>query len=249
MARQKGIIKLQGKIGDLSFYKTRDGYLAREKGGVDGERIKNDPAFARTRENGQEFGMAAKAGKLLRNAFRPMMIKASDKRVVSRLTKLMSRLRTFDTTSARGERTVGVAIQQLGAKEQLRGFNFDIRSILSSLLYRPYSVNTETGSIVIAGFVPTNHLVAPTRATHVSFTSAWGKVDFANDTANVEMSETINLPINSSVSNLELTPAEEPTGSGTNVHLLMVEFFQEINGVQYSLNDGGYNALTVVAVN
>ena len=29
MARQKGIIKLKGKIGDLSFYKTLDGLLAR----------------------------------------------------------------------------------------------------------------------------------------------------------------------------------------------------------------------------
>ena len=47
MARQKGIIKLKGTIGDVSFYKTKDGYLAREKGGVDGDRIKNDPAFQR----------------------------------------------------------------------------------------------------------------------------------------------------------------------------------------------------------
>lgn len=31
MAKQIGIIKLKGKIGDLSFYKTKDGHLAREK--------------------------------------------------------------------------------------------------------------------------------------------------------------------------------------------------------------------------
>ena len=49
MARQKGIIKLKGKIGDISFYKTQDGHLAREKGGVDASRIANDPAFIRTR--------------------------------------------------------------------------------------------------------------------------------------------------------------------------------------------------------
>ena len=55
MARQKGIIKLKGSIGDVSFYKTKDGYLAREKSGVDKDRIKNDPAFQRTRENGAEF--------------------------------------------------------------------------------------------------------------------------------------------------------------------------------------------------
>ncbi len=50
MARQKGIIKLKGTIGDISFYKTTDGHLAREKGGVEKDRIMNDPAFQRTRE-------------------------------------------------------------------------------------------------------------------------------------------------------------------------------------------------------
>ena len=70
MARQKGIIKLKGTIGDISFYKTGDGHLAREKGGVDGSRIANDPAFQRTRENGSEFGRAGKGGKVIRNAIR-----------------------------------------------------------------------------------------------------------------------------------------------------------------------------------
>jgi hypothetical protein len=55
MARQKGIIKLEGTIGDISFYKSKDGHLARTKGGVDGEWIQNDPAFQRTRGNRQEF--------------------------------------------------------------------------------------------------------------------------------------------------------------------------------------------------
>ena len=66
MARQKGIIKLQGTIGGVSFYRTQDGYLAREKGGVDGQRIANDPAFQRTRENGNEFGRAGKGGRPVR---------------------------------------------------------------------------------------------------------------------------------------------------------------------------------------
>lgn len=60
MARQKGIIKLKGTIGDITFYKTQDGHLAREKGGIDASRIKSDPAFQRTRENGSEFGRAGK---------------------------------------------------------------------------------------------------------------------------------------------------------------------------------------------
>lgn len=63
MAKQKGIIKLDGTIGGITFYKSQDGYLAREKGGVSAEKIATDPAFQRTRENGEEFGRAGKAGK------------------------------------------------------------------------------------------------------------------------------------------------------------------------------------------
>jgi len=50
MAQQKSILKLKGTIGGITFYKSKDGYLAREKGGVDASRIANDPGFARTRE-------------------------------------------------------------------------------------------------------------------------------------------------------------------------------------------------------
>jgi len=70
MARQEGLIKLTGQMGGVSFYKTaEDGYLARTKGGVDADRIKNSPEFARTRENGAEFGRAGAATKLFRNVF------------------------------------------------------------------------------------------------------------------------------------------------------------------------------------
>lgn len=39
MARQKGIFKIKGTIGDVTFYKSGDGYLVREKGGIDAKRM------------------------------------------------------------------------------------------------------------------------------------------------------------------------------------------------------------------
>jgi len=63
MAKQAGIIKLKGTIGDIAFYKSRDGHMARLKGGIDKKRIATDTAFQRTRENGAEFGRAGKSGK------------------------------------------------------------------------------------------------------------------------------------------------------------------------------------------
>ena len=70
MARLKGLLKIEGTLDNLTFYKTQDGHLVKTKSGVSGDRIANDPNFQRTRENGSEFGSSASAGKLLRNAVR-----------------------------------------------------------------------------------------------------------------------------------------------------------------------------------
>ena len=121
MARQKGIIKLKGTIGDSTFYKTKDGHLAREKGGVDASRIASDPAFQRTRENGFEFGRTGKTGKTLRTALRTLLINSTDGRMVSRLTQAMIKVIQADVTNDRGLRNV---ID--GEAELLAGFDFNI---------------------------------------------------------------------------------------------------------------------------
>jgi len=106
MAKLKGIIKLEGTLDNLTFYKAKEGYLVRTKVGVSKERIENDPAFERTRENGSEFGSSASSGKLLRTAVRNLMIKAKDNRVSSRVTQKMTQIKNFDTTSIRGQRNI-----------------------------------------------------------------------------------------------------------------------------------------------
>ena len=133
MARQKGIIKLKGTIGDITFYKTKDGHLAREKGGIDASRIASDPAFQRTRENGAEFGRAGKAGKVLRTAMRTLLINSADSRMVSRLTQSMIKVIQADVVSERGLRNV---ID--GEEELLAGFEFNIRGKLGTALFAPF---------------------------------------------------------------------------------------------------------------
>ena len=107
MARQKGIIKLKGTLGGITFYKTsQDGHLAREKGGIEKSRIESDPAFQRTRENGAEFGRAGKAGKMLRTALRGLLINSADGRMVGRLTQQMVKVIQADAVNERGLRSV-----------------------------------------------------------------------------------------------------------------------------------------------
>ena len=38
----------------------------------------------------------------------------------------------------------------------------------------------------------------------------------------------------------------EVLNDGTKFYLILVEFFQEVNGVQYSLKNGSYNVLNIV---
>lgn len=248
MARQKGLIKLKGTIGDITFYKTQDGHLAKERTSLDGARILSDPAFVRTRENGREFGEAAKDGKLLRTAIRTFLLSAHDKRVTSRLTKLMVQILKNDGTSARGSRTVGIAISLPNSMAMLKGFNFNKNALLSEVLKAPYSVNTGTGVITINNLIPLNDIVPPTGATHVTLKGAWAKVDFAGKVYNVQPTNVVNLLIDATSTNVTLTPTSVPTGTGTNIFILEIEFFQTVNAAQYSLKNGAYNALNIVEV-
>jgi hypothetical protein len=248
MARQKGIIKLKGTVGDISFYKTQDGHLAREKGGVDAERIANDAAFVRTRENGAEFGSAASAGKTLRTAIYALLQTASDNRVVSRITKLMTEIKNLDATSVRGQRNVGIASVLPSAKALLKNFNFNNRAVLGSILFKNYIVSVDDGAITINGLQPINHIKYPSGATHVTMRGAWLKIDFASGTYELQMSNAVNRPINATTSDVVLTPAVRPVIEGIDIFLLQVEFFQAVNGVQYSLKNGSHNALAIVDV-
>ncbi len=195
MARQKGIIPLKGTIGNITFYKSGDGFLAREKGGVDKKRIATDPAFQRTRENGAEFGRAGLAGKVLRNALRALLQNVSDKRMVSRLTRDMVKVIQADTVNARGLRNV---ID--GEAELLEGFEFNDNSKLGTTRYAPFTavINRLTGELTanIPAFIPSNMVAAPAGSTHFKITSAGVEIDFENEISVSDVHSTVELPWN-----------------------------------------------------
>ncbi len=248
MARQKGIIKLKGTIGDITFYKTQDGHLAREKGGIDAKRIASDPAFQRTRENGSEFGRAGKAGKVLRTAVRTLLLNSADSRMVSRLTKVMVKVIQADMISLRGLRNV---ID--GEIDLLLGFDFNLRGKLGTSLFAPYSGTIDRASglitVYIDSFIPSNLIAAPGGTTHFKITSLGAEIDFEAETFNEIHSESTILPWDSNVANPINLINNLSAGSTKPLFLVLgVEFFQEINGQMYSLKNGAYNPLAIVKV-
>jgi hypothetical protein len=248
MAKQKGIIKLEGTIGDITFLKTQDGYIAKEKSGVSGDRIATDPVFQRTRENGAEFGRAGKAGKMLRNSLRSLLQKARDRRMVSRLTKEMMRVIQADTTSTRGLRNV---ID--GEAELLTDFNFNENAKLSTTLYAPFitTVNRATGelSVQLPPFVPGNMIAAPAGTTHFRFISGGSEVDFEGGIYVSDVKESALLPWDGTATAV-LNLVHTVTANSTHPLFIAlgIEFLQEVNGQQYPLKNGSFNSLALVKV-
>lgn len=248
MAKQNGIIKLKGTIGDITFYKTKDGHLAHEKGGVDANRIANDPAFQRTRENGSEFGRAGKAGKMLRVALRQVLINSADGRMVSRLTQAMTKVIQADATNPRGLRNV---ID--GEAELLTGFEFNIGGKLGTTLFAPFETTIDRVSgdigLTLAPFVPTTMIAAPAGTTHFKIISAGAAIDFEAEKFEVTTSETAVLPWDSTLT-APINQDNSVSANSTNPLFLAlgVEFYQEVNGQMYPLKNGAHNPLSLVQV-
>jgi len=246
MAKQKGLLKIEGTLDDLTFLKTEDGFLVRTKGGVSKDRILKDPKFIRTRENMTEFAQCAHTGKMLRRAAADLIRNVKDRRVTSRLTGVLAKIKNHDTTSPRGERKVSIGLTTPQGLALLKGFDFNSRSQLSNILTKPWSLDAATGEVEITGLIPQNNIKPPEYATHVSLSSAFMMLNFDSGEYQVFQSNVVNLPINLTATTVTLTPSNVPTGSGVAMYFLLVEFFQEINSVQYTLKNGSYNALAII---
>jgi hypothetical protein len=248
MAKQSAIIPFEGTLGNITFYKSGDGYRVKRKSGVSGKRFATDPAFQRTRENGAEFGRAGTGGKTLRMALQGLPKNASDGKMVSRLTREMLRVIQADTVNARGKRRI---ID--GDLNLLAGFDFNSNGKLTSTLSAPFSpaIDRAAGelSISIPSFVPDRMLQVPAGASHYRINSAAAAVDFEQKKHVADVQRTAILPWNGNAAAALLLAHTVPAGSSLPLFLAMgVEFYQEMNGGLYPLKDAGFNCLSLVAV-
>lgn len=265
MSKQIGLIRLKGKIGGVSFYKSGGDDLARVANGPTKERIDNDPAFIRTRENNKEFGGSATAAKSFRLALAFFIQTMGDARLTSRLTKLFKEINSLDVTSARGQRSI-----QLSAhRSMLMNFELNKNVAFSSVFNAPFSfTNTATreeGSVTIPAFLPQNFIHAPTGATHFKIISAIGVVsDYIYNTANEAYEPTDpTLNILAAIDATAVTPIDgivpvnftltttlpgspSMTGTVSVVQCLGIEFYQRIGSTDYLLAQD--NCMKVVNV-
>jgi hypothetical protein len=116
------------------------------------------------------------------------------------------------------------------------------------VLQASYALDTATGEVEIADFIPIQQLDYPEGATHVDLSSGFLNLDFGTGDYDLQLSNLINLPIDATISTVTLTPVGVPVGTGQNFYFLKVAFYQEVNAVQYPLNNGAFNTLQIIEV-
>lgn len=259
MAKQKSHVKYTGSLGEIRHFKIKgkEGYFAALKGGVDKEVILSDPRFARTRENMQEFGGAARAGKALRQGFPQLVKQMGGTGYTGRITGLLKQVMNLDTTGVRGQRLISV----VGHPQWIQGFELNPARPFGTVCRIPLDLaaNVDRNEVTwtIAPFEPVSLVTWPEGATHYRLILAVATLsDYGFDTTLKEYAavnpsadqeqvraDSGHLPVHDPVTSAITLTATLPSGVPTPADVAVIvataiEFTQEVNGVNYPLNDG-----------
>ena len=248
MAKQESILPISGTIQKLTFYKTGDGFMVKEKPVVSADKIANSATYARTRENMAEFTRAGEAGGLVRKAFGDIIGNSKDRRLPSRMTTEMHKVVISDATSDRGQRNVTD-----GEAALLTGFQFNARAVLSATFRAPFTaaIDRATGiaSVDIPAFVPANLVAIPKGATHFQLFIGVAAIDFEAATYKVDNAVSQNLAYND-IATAPISLKANFTINSTQALFLAfgIEFMEAVNGKMYPLNNNSFNACSLVKV-
>lgn len=164
MAKNIGLIKISGKIGDLQFFQKKGQTYVGLSSSLSKERIKKDPAFKRTRENMSEFGGAASVSKAIRLKLIPIagLIESG---LHARLTSVLREMMNMGA-GQRGQR----AVEFVANGAVLEGFELNKSTRLSEVMQTNNVLSTNTDrnqlSLDIAEFLPDDYLLIPDGASH-----------------------------------------------------------------------------------
>ena len=265
MAKQKGIIRIKGSMGGLTFYEKDGKALVKMTGGVDKQKIMTDPAFKRTRENMSEFGGAAKVGKSLRMGFASIINNMRGGYLASRLTGIMKRINTVGS-GVRGQRNFEI----LPNKTLLENFEFNTNSPLDAVFYPPFDAptldaNRSVITLNIPDFNIDSFIKHPEGTSHFKIVLACTVLsNFEYDTE-LKSYEPVH-PVENETNGITISNAYPIGGMvGSSIDLSVdlgfsallpatvavvsavgIIFYQEINSQLYEL--ASYNAMRVISV-
>jgi hypothetical protein len=167
MAIQTGAIKYRGSFKSIRNYMNLHDPLtyAGEKGGANRDLIMNNPAFARTRENMNEFGGVGVVVKAIRRGLLNLLPEQTDKLFTSRLMKVVKEINRRDYEGVHGKRAIIIS----GDRPFLATIVFNVLESIADNLQQQFSWEHPIGrgeaTLTLTAFDIKNVMI-PQGATH-----------------------------------------------------------------------------------
>ena len=256
MAYQTGIINYKGSFKSIRNY-TNVGdpkIYAGEKGGACKELIMSNPAFARTRENMNEFGGCGVAAKAILHGLLQLLPEHADTHFTGRLMKVIKMINLNDPEGDRGVKAIKFSLNKTMLKSlnlhEKRKIDYELKRCVKS----SHSDLRNEATITVNGFNPEPHLV-PGNAqyyrvvNHVSIVSdhAFVKEDkqyksLSTHNASAAYAYSDYIPVNTSLS--AVLKASFPVGavpgnSDTVIQCVGIEFYNRVGTDGYSFYSTG----------
>lgn len=261
MSKQTSLLTFEGKMGNLSFFKSKGEYRARVRGGMSKERIMKDPGMSRVRENMSEFAATA----MMSKSFRRAIAKAknfTDGPITQRLSKVFTVIKKR-SLATRGKRPILLSQH----RSLLSGFELNASQNLMDVFTAPFVPGHDNPRMLVQVEVNLANVremvVAPPSATHFRMVQLAGIVADtifnADSNTYVVSNETLNglsettfsdyYSVNQSapaVVALETFIGGERTADVTVVQGLGIIFYENIGTEFYALSQG--KAMRIVDV-
>jgi hypothetical protein len=239
MAKVTSLIKFQGSIDGVTI----------DKNGTVKMAAKSRPVSAsRTKENNNEFTVAAKQGKVIRDALR--VLDVGDKYLSSRMLQVVRSGIALDDTNERGKRI----LSNNEAKTVLKGFELNNNANLQSVA--PIKINTtvEAEKTVIDlrnltdSDVTLKDLYSPEGCTHAAAIALAATLNISPEVLSVKdvivvQSETATRDEAIALPELEYTA---PAEGEMIIIALAFKFYQQVNGQFYDLQNGAYDVAKIL---
>jgi hypothetical protein len=247
MAKQTGSIKLKGTIGDINYYKSKNGgHLARAAGGGFQKGAMHKESMVRTMENATEFGRCSTTKRVFKNALAPFLCIRKDGELHGRMVQLFTRLKDLDAVNKRGERRVGRGLDTSKGKQLLRDFAFTPSCIITEVLACSLNYDFDTRTLSVTNFDIKN-VGFPAGATHMALTL--GLLHFDFDTLGYQPKNSVPLYIGKyySATSFEMQ-TDLPEMEGTAVAVLGVKFYQKVENTYYLFKSANAFGVEVLGV-
>ncbi|MCX2678999.1 hypothetical protein OOZ15_03515 [Galbibacter sp. EGI 63066] len=230
MAKQKSIVKFTGTIDGINFYYRKGVPVARKAGGgFNKETIKKSPKMERVRENNSEFGLCSRTKKVFKDSLYPFLMYYKDPTLHGRMMKVFQQIKTCDTVSERGKRTVGKGLKTDKGKQLLKDFSFTPKRDIETTLMGDIIFDRESYKCQISGFDIKQFKFHP-NATHFELLFGIIRIDFDALGSKTYMATPVIIGKGFNDNHIELVPEDTLETGGMKFAFLGIRFYQEVSG-------------------